>query len=111
MHRYRWLSICAIVLSFATVLIRHAAADNPTTLSLDILSPSPIITDTDTIELRGLTPVDVFPDTGHYIINVLFEQHGDNLTWDIGSGDDDSGIVQPITEPIGSILDFGPLVQ
>jgi hypothetical protein len=102
MNRTNYLAGCIFVLLIAVQV--HAQS---TTLSVDVFSPTPPITPADVVSLRAITPIDVFPDTGH-LISSSFTVNGFDIDWDITSMDRD-GVVLFVLLPMGTINDVGPL--
>jgi len=103
MNRTNYLAGCIVVLLIGTQL--HAQS---TTLSVDVVSPTPPITPADAVSLRAITPGDVFPDSGH-LISSSFTINGFDIDWEITSIDQHGGIVLPALLPMGTINDVGPL--
>jgi len=102
MKRPKILAICALIL----IAVGQTNAQS-TSLLVDVVSPLPPITPSDIVSLRALTPVEVFPDTGH-LISSSFTVNGFDVDWDITSVEQ-FGIVLPVLTPMGTINAIGPL--
>lgn len=104
--RRKWLNTPAYAIVLGVLFSWQPAV--AVTLDIDLLSPTPVITDADSIDLRAFTSHEVLPDTAWKTETTSLVISGFDIDWEMASHRE-PGIGLQIIIRAGDVQTIGPL--